>query len=445
MALDLVAAATSEPREPGRASCPSGASAGVLAVDRVEHQVEQLGLAGHVAVERHRADAETLGDPAHRRRVEPFGVGELDRRGDDPLDGQAGLRAALVALAAAPEELEADLEIACHRFGILTAYGVLVMAYSVPGLAIEAIGLRKRYGSTVALDGFDLAVPEGTVCGLLGPNGAGKTTAVRIFATLLRLDEGVARVAGLDVASQAARSAVPDRADGQNDAVDEILTGRQNLEMFGRLFHLSPRAARRRADELLERFGLAEVARKPAKTYSGGMRRRLDLAASFILAPRVLFLDEPTTGQDPRNRNEVWDAMRSFVAEGTTVLLTTHYLDEADQLADQISVIDRGRVIADGTPAELKARVGGSQIDVVVAADALPAAAAAVERVCGSTIRGRATGAGSPAPRTSRSATLERGAARAGRARASTAEDVALRRPTLDEVFLSLTDEAVAA
>ena len=195
------------------------------------------------------------------------------------------------------------------------------------------------------------------------------------------------------------------------------LTGRQNLEMFGRLFHLSPRAARRRADELLERFGLADVARKQAKTYSGGMRRRLDLAASFILAPRVLFLDEPTTGQDPRNRNEVWDAIRSFVAEGTTVLLTTHYLDEADQLADQISVIDRGRVIADGTPEELKARVGGSQIDVVV--ESRGAAGGGRWRSSGSA--GRSTRGRRPAPDHRSRARAGRdaggGAARAGRRR----------------------------
>jgi ABC-2 type transport system ATP-binding protein len=324
------------------------------------------------------------------------------------------------------------------------------MAYSVPGLAVEAEGLVKRYGSTVALDGFDLAVPEGTVCGLLGPNGAGKTTAVRIFATLLRPDAGRARVAGLDVVRDPRSVRFRIGLTSQKDAVDDTLTGRQNLETFGRLFHLSPRGARRRADELLERFGLADDAGRQAKHYSGGMRRRLDLAASFILAPRVLFLDEPTTGQDPRNRNEVWEVVRSFVAEGTTVLLTTHYLEEADQLADQISVIDRGRVIADGTPAALKARVGGSQIDVVVRSeDALPAACAAVERACGgepvSVDRDRRmiTGAaGDPV------ATLEAVLSALGVAGVE-AEDVALRRPTLDEVFLSLTgrpaEEEVAA
>ena len=312
------------------------------------------------------------------------------------------------------------------------------MEYSVPDLAIEAKGLVKRYGSTVALDGLDLAVPAGTVCGLLGPNGAGKTTAVRILSTLLRLEGGSARVAGFDVAREARAVRARIGLTGQKDAVEDALTGRQNLEMFGRLFHLSPRVARRRADELLERFGLADAARKPAKHYSGGMRRRLDLAASFILAPRVLFLDEPTTGQDPRNRNEVWDVVRSFVAEGTTVLLTTHYLDEADQLADQISVIDRGRVIADGTPAELKARVGGSQIDVIVReVDGVAAAASAVDRACGSATvdgdRRRVTGpAGDPV------VTLGR-VLRALDDAGVEAEDVALRRPTLDEVFLALT------
>ena len=251
-------------------------------------------------------------------------------------------------------------------------------------IAIVADGLHKRYGETVALDGLDLEVPEGTVCGLLGPNGAGKTTAVRVLATLLRMDSGSASVAGCDVVRDPRAVRAKIGLTSQHDAVDEALSGRQNLEMFGRLHHLSPRAARRRSDELLERFGLAEAASRPAKKYSGGMRRRLDLAASFIRSPRVLFLDEPTTGQDPRNRNEVWDVVRALVAEGTTVLLTTHYLDEADQLADSISVIDRGRVIAAGTPAELKARVGGSQIDVVVAADAdLSVAATAVGFACG--------------------------------------------------------------
>jgi len=313
------------------------------------------------------------------------------------------------------------------------------MAYSVPDLAISANGLVKRFGSTVALDGLDLAVPSGTVCGLLGPNGAGKTTAVRVLATLLRFDAGRAFVAGFDVASQAAEVRFRIGLTSQHDAVEDALTGRQNLEMFGRLYHLSPRMARRRADELLERFGLADAARRPAKQYSGGMRRRLDLAASFVLAPRVLFLDEPTTGQDPRNRNEVWDVVRSFVAEGTTVLLTTHYLDEADSLCDSISVVDRGRVIASGTPASLKARLGGSQIDVVVRDPVcLGDASHVVERICGTVVaidRDRRLVTGPAHDPVATLAEILTGLAAVG----IEAEDVALRRPTLDEVFLTLT------
>ena len=239
-----------------------------------------------------------------------------------------------------------------------------------------AEGLRKRFGDTQALDGLDLMVPQGTVCGLLGPNGAGKTTAVRILATLLRYDSGRAEVAGFDVAQQPAEVRLRIGLTGQEPAVDELLTGRQNLEMFGRLFHLGAGERRRRADELLEQFNLRDAAKRKVKHYSGGMRRRLDLAAGFIMQPRVLFLDEPTTGLDPRHRYEVWDVIRSLVAGGTTVLLTTHYLDEADQLADSISVIDDGRVIAAGTPDRLKAQIGGSQVDLVLAAaDDLPAAA----------------------------------------------------------------------
>jgi ABC-2 type transport system ATP-binding protein len=258
-------------------------------------------------------------------------------------------------------------------------------------LPVLAEGLRKRYGPANALDGFDLAVPEGSVCGLLGPNGAGKTTAVRILATLLRPDGGQARVAGFDVVRQAAQVRYRIGLLGQHAAVDEVLGGRQNLVLFGRLHHLGAVAAGRRADELLERFGLGEVGGKPVKQYSGGMRRRLDLAASLILAPPVLFLDEPTTGLDPRGRNEVWEAVRALVAGGTTVLLTTQYLDEADQLADRISVIDHGRVIAEGSPDQLKSRLGGDRIDVVVhRADQLAATAA---------ILGRAAGRPGPVPR----------------------------------------------
>jgi ABC-2 type transport system ATP-binding protein len=318
-------------------------------------------------------------------------------------------------------------------------------------LAVVAEGLRKRYGATTALDGFDLAVREGTVCGLLGPNGAGKTTAVRILATLLRFDGGLAEVAGFDVARQAAQVRHRIGLLGQHTAVDEVLSGHQNLVMFGRLYHLGTAAARHRADQLLEQFGLSDAAGKPAGQYSGGMRRRLDLAVSLILAPRVLFLDEPTTGLDPRGRNEVWEAVRALVAGGTTVLLTTQYLDEADQLAGQISVIDHGRVIADGSPEQLKSRLGGDRIDVVVRdAGELAAAAAAVGRVAGAEAEAevdRDTRRVS-APVRDRVAALTE-VVRALDDAGVAAEDIALRRPTLDEVFLRLTgrhtDEEAAA
>jgi ABC-2 type transport system ATP-binding protein len=316
--------------------------------------------------------------------------------------------------------------------------------------AVAAEGLRKRYGETTALDGFDLKVRHGTVCGLLGPNGAGKTTAVRILTTLLRMDGGRAEVAGLDVATQAAQVRHRIGLLGQHVAVDEVLSGRQNLVMFGRLYHLGGGSARRRADELLDRFGLLDAADRPAGQYSGGMRRRLDLAASLLLAPPVLFLDEPTTGLDPRGRNEVWEAVRGLVAGGTTVLLTTQYLDEADQLADQISVIDHGRVIAEGSPEQLKSRLGGDRIDVVVhEAGELPAAAAAVARVAAATAEVDRDTRRVSAPVEDRVAALTE-VVRALDDAGVAAEDIALRRPTLDEVFLRLTgrhtdEEATAA
>jgi ABC-2 type transport system ATP-binding protein len=313
------------------------------------------------------------------------------------------------------------------------------------GLAVVAEGLRKRYGDTVALDGFDLAVAEGIVHGLLGPNGAGKTTAVRVLTTLLRPDGGRAEVAGFDVVREAARVRYSIGLVGQHAAVDEILSGRQNLVMFGRLFHLGTAAARRRADELLERFALADAGARAVKDYSGGMRRRLDLAASLILAPPVLFLDEPTTGLDPRGRNEVWAAVRTLVDGGTTVLLTTQYLEEADRLAAAIAVIDQGRVIAEGSPEELKARLGGDRIDVVVHEDAaLAEAAAIVAAVAGAGPELDRDRRRVSAPVRDRMAALEevmRALADAG----IDAEDVALRRPTLDEVFLSLTEKEVVA
>jgi ABC-2 type transport system ATP-binding protein len=319
------------------------------------------------------------------------------------------------------------------------------------GLAVHARGLRKHYGEVQALAGVDLAVPKGGVCGLLGPNGAGKTTAVRILTTLARFEGGEATVAGADVRREPALVRARMGLVGQNTAVDEVLSGRQNLTMFGRLYHLDRRSAERRAHELLEQFALADTGDKPVRRYSGGMRRRLDLAASLILAPPVLFLDEPTTGLDPRGRNEVWQSIRELVAGGTSVLLTTQYLEEADQLADQISVIDEGRVIAAGTPAELKARLGGEHIDVVVRdAAELAAAAEILSRVAGGGVERdpdeRLVSAAVDGPASGR--TRESGSAAVAaltdvvRALADAgieAEDIALRRPTLDEVFLHLT------
>jgi oleandomycin transport system ATP-binding protein len=231
-------------------------------------------------------------------------------------------------------------------------------------LAIEAVGLVKRFSKTVAVDGVDLAVPPGRVLGLLGPNGAGKTTVVRMLATLLRPDAGSARVGGADILTQADRVRELIGLTGQYAAVDEDLTGYENLLLIGRLLEVPKREAKRRSTELLERFDLADAAGRSVKTYSGGMRRRLDLAASLVQRPAVLFLDEPTTGLDPRSRGEVWAMIRALVAEGTTVLLTTQYLDEADRLANQIAVIDHGRVIATGTAAELKAKIGQQTLDV---------------------------------------------------------------------------------
>src|ERR1700678_4473553 len=236
--------------------------------------------------------------------------------------------------------------------------------------AIAAEGLVRNYGKTKALTGFDLAVPPGTVYGLLGPNGAGKTTAVRVFATLLRPDGGRAQVLGHDVVTGAAEVRRHIGLTGQYAALDEYLTGRANLVMIGQLSKLTASAARRRADEMLERFSLTEAATRAVKTYPGGMRRRLDLAASCIGYPSVLFLDEPTTGLDPNARAMTWDIVRGLAADGTTLLLTTQYLEEADQLASRIAVIDHGQVIAEGTPRELKASVGGERLEITLAAGA---------------------------------------------------------------------------
>jgi ABC-2 type transport system ATP-binding protein len=308
--------------------------------------------------------------------------------------------------------------------------------------AIVIEDLRKAYGTKDALAGLDLTVPEGSVHAMLGPNGAGKTTAVRILSTLLRPDSGRAEVAGFDAVRQPDEVRFRIGLLGQHAAVDEKLSGRQNLEMFGRLYHLGGGAARTRADELLARFGLADTGHKAIEQYSGGMRRRLDLAASLIMRPRVLFLDEPTTGLDPRGRNEVWQSIRSLVGGGTTVLLTTQYLEEADQLADRISLLDHGRAIAEGTADELKAKLGGDRIDVVVHdVDQLAAAADVVgmaARADGDAIETDADNRRISVPVGNRIAALTEtvtGLAAAGIA----AEDIALRRPTLDEVFLRLT------
>ncbi|GHE37312.1 daunorubicin resistance protein DrrA family ABC transporter ATP-binding protein [Streptomyces longispororuber] len=304
--------------------------------------------------------------------------------------------------------------------------------------AIVLEGVRKRYGEKRALDGLDLVAARGTVHGVLGPNGAGKTTAVRIMATLLTADEGRVEIAGCDARRQAGEVRRRIGLLGQHAALDEELSGRQNLEMFGRLYHLGARHARVRADELLERFGLADTGRKAVKRYSGGMRRRLDLAASLITEPRVLFLDEPTTGLDPRGRAEVWEAVRSLVGGGTTVLLTTQYLEEADQLADRISLIDSGRVIAEGTADELKARLGGDRIDVVVRDGAHLVRAARLLPGHAGDVTVDADRRLASAPVSDRMEALTR-VVRALQEEGIEAEDIAVRRPTLDEVFLRLT------
>ncbi|MEU0687437.1 ATP-binding cassette domain-containing protein [Streptomyces uncialis] len=311
--------------------------------------------------------------------------------------------------------------------------------------AVHAEGLQKRYGEKNALDGFDLTVRRGTVHGLLGPNGAGKTTAVRILSTLITLDGGRATVAGVDVAKDPRAVRTRIGLTGQYAAVDEVLTGRQNLEMFGRLFHLGGAGARRRATELLEQFDLVEAGDRGVGKYSGGMRRRLDLAASMILAPDVLFLDEPTTGLDPRSRGEVWESVRELVAGGTTVLLTTQYLEEADKLASRITVIDRGRSIADDTPDGLKNTVGGDRIEVVVAERAdIPRAVRVVAKVSEGEPETEDSERRVHAPVTDRVAALTE-VARTLQDEGVQVEDIGLRRPSLDDVFLRLTGHRAKA
>jgi ABC-2 type transport system ATP-binding protein len=315
----------------------------------------------------------------------------------------------------------------------------MVLAGSTPP-AVRVEGAVKRFGETTALAGVDLEVAEGTVFGLLGPNGAGKTTLVRVLATLLEPDAGRAEVFGRDVVRDAVAVRGMLGLTGQFAAVDEILTGRENLQMFGRLFDLDRGEARRRADALLRRFGLADAADRPARTYSGGMRRRLDLASSLLTRPRIMFLDEPTTGLDPRSRNEIWVIVRELVREGTTLLLTTQYLEEADELADRIAVIDHGRVIAEGTGNELKDRVGGQILEVELARPAERDRAQVVLAGvgCGDPEPGeRADRLTLPAPRDGLE--LIEDAAAALRGAGIDVSDLGLRRPTLDDVFLQLT------
>ncbi len=307
---------------------------------------------------------------------------------------------------------------------------------------MAAEGVVRRFGRTTALAGVDLTVPEGQVQALLGPNGAGKTTLVRVLSTLLRPDEGTAEVFGHDVVAEAGQVRELIGLTGQYAAVDELLTGRENLRMFGQLFHLPAPEAARRADELLERFQIAFAADRPVRTYSGGMRRRLDLASSLVTRPRLLFLDEPTTGLDPRSRKQMWGVIRELVAGGATLLLTTQYLEEADALADRIAVMDHGTILADGTGDELKEQVGGRMVEVLLGdpADRDKALRILHDQGCGEvddpdegdrTLRLPAPGGDGVALL----ADVARAMADAGVA----VRDLGLRRPTLDDVFLELT------
>jgi ABC-2 type transport system ATP-binding protein len=310
----------------------------------------------------------------------------------------------------------------------------------VADAAIAVEGLRKSFGDVQALCGIDLSAPPGTILGLLGPNGAGKTTAVRILTTLLPPDGGTARVAGLDVVKDAAALRSQIGLAGQYAAVDENLTGFENLEMVGRLYHMGRAPARERADELLERFSLTDAAGRLAKTYSGGMRRRLDLAAALVARPPVLFLDEPTTGLDPRSRLQLWETIEARVAAGTTVLLTTQYLDEADRLADRIAVIDHGNVIAEGTPNELKDRVGGERLELTLEQyDQEPAAIDALAPLADE--RPKCEHGILVMPFNKARGDIAEAVRRLDAAHVGIA-DIAVRRPTLDDVFISLTGHA---
>ncbi|MFF6875772.1 MULTISPECIES: ATP-binding cassette domain-containing protein [unclassified Streptomyces] len=314
----------------------------------------------------------------------------------------------------------------------------------MPG-AIYAEGLVKTFGDVKALDGVDLDVPEGTVLGLLGPNGAGKTTTVRCLTTLLRPDSGRAVVAGIDVLKQpdAVRRSIG--LSGQFAAVDEYLTGRENLQMVGQLYQMRAKAAKERAAELLEQFHLADAADRPTKTYSGGMRRRLDLAAALVVSPPVMFMDEPTTGLDPRNRQQLWEVIKQLVSGGTTLLLTTQYLEEADHLAHDIAVVDHGKVIAQGTSDQLKARTGGERVEVVVHEREHIQGAAEVLAGFGkgeTTVEEHMRKLTAPV---TGGAKLLAEVIRELDTRGIEIDDIGLRRPTLDDVFLSLTGHVAEA
>jgi ABC-2 type transport system ATP-binding protein len=312
-------------------------------------------------------------------------------------------------------------------------------------LAIEARGLEKTYGRTRALAGLDLDVEKGAILGMLGPNGAGKTTTVRVLTTLLRPDRGTARVAGYDAVTEAAQVRRHIGLTGQYAALDECLTGRANLVMVGQLGRLPRQQARLRAAQLLAKFDLTDAADRGVKTYSGGMRRRLDLAASLVTRPAILFLDEPTTGLDPRSRRVTWDAVRALAAEGATVLLTTQQLEEADQLADSIAVVDQGKVIAEGTAAQLKAKIGGERVQLTVAAQSdLAAAAAVLARHADGPPQTDAVAGTIEAPVTAGARQMPE-IVRDLDAAGVLLDDLAIRRPSLDDVFLTLTGRSASA